>query len=111
MLSNRSLISLAQLLALQPHAALLLLFEKCGVRSRDPGEYAGTLEFLRDTFAAATPEQINHVVHEIVRLAGAYRTNTSPKWLYHQHWNDFQRCLMLDGYHITGDYQNGYDIL
>jgi len=113
MLGRRSIISLCQLLATQPRAEILLLFEKHDVNCPNSDDYtdSNTLLFLRDTLVNATPEKIMEVVSEITRLAGSYRMNAPVKWRYQQHWDDLARCLMLDGYLIQGKYNSRYDIV
>jgi hypothetical protein len=38
------------------------------------------------------------------------RNEVSPKYLYDERWTDLLRCLLLDGYHVTGDYSSGYAV-
>jgi hypothetical protein len=112
-LGRRSIISLCQLLAIQPRTQLLLLFEKCDVNYPNSDDYAetNTLQFLRDTLVQTQPEKVMDVVSEITRLAGSYRVNAPVKWRYQQHWDDLARCLMLDGYLIQGSYNSRYEIV
>jgi hypothetical protein len=39
------------------------------------------------------------------------RASINPKYLYDERWTDLERCLLLDGYRVIGDYSNAYKVV
>ena len=39
------------------------------------------------------------------------RAAVNPKYLYEERWTDLERCLLLDGYRVIGDYRDGYTVV
>jgi hypothetical protein len=109
MLSTRTLISLSQFLALQEQGTIELVLEKCGIARafamvRDAREL---LECLRRANDAQRVGLIDEICHSTRMLRAAI----NPKYIYDERWTDLERCLLLDGYRITGDYTAGYQII
>src|SRR5580658_8549024 len=100
MLSTRTLISLSQFLARQEQASIELVLEKCGIARgngmvRDARE---VLECLRRSNDAQRLDLIDEICHSTRMLRAAI----NPKYIYDERWTDLQRCLLLDGYLVTG---------
>jgi hypothetical protein len=109
MLGTRTLISLSQFLALQDQGSIELMLEKCGIMRgfamvRDATE---VLECLR----RANDAQRLGLIDEICHSTRMLRAAINPKYNYDERWSDLGRCLLLDGYRITGDYVAGYQIV
>jgi hypothetical protein len=57
----------------------------------------------------------NHVermglIDEVCHSTRMFRAAVNPKYIYDERWTDLERCLLLDGYRITGDYSAGYRV-
>ncbi len=100
-LSRRSCLSLCQFLDLFDRDALVILFEKHGLRFGElSNEWGGTsvTAAVHEAVLQATGEQIGNALGEIVRTRGALRCRISPRYQFDERWNDLLLCLELDGY-------------
>lgn len=109
MLSTRTLISLSQFLALQEQGSIELVLEKCGIE-RGFGMVRDVREVL-ECLRPANDAQRFGLIDEICHSTRMLRAPINPKYLYDERWTDLERCLLLDGYRITGDYATGYEIV
>jgi hypothetical protein len=102
MLGKRALISFSQLLALQPKDEIVILFNKHDI-ANDADYYLAhqRMQFVTDAFRNATPQQIQDVLAEFVRLRDVYRYNVTPRHLHDQRCHEMEVCLLLDGYSIV----------
>lgn len=100
MLSARAKLSLCQYLALQETGVLSVLFEKHGAATPNFGYFGNPIEALRPVMSEMPDEQLRSILDEIVRTQGDLRYRVSPRYRYEERWNDFVRCLELDGYRV-----------
>ena len=100
-LSRRSRLSLCQFLDLFDSDALVVLFEKYGLRPNElSNEWGGAsaTAAIRQAVLKASGEQIGSVLGEALRTHGALRYQISPRYRFDERWNDLLLCLELDGY-------------
>jgi hypothetical protein len=109
MLSSRTLISLSQFIALQTEEVTSLLLRKCGLAI--PWAGVRGVHSILECLQASSPAHVREVLGEVCRSTRTLRNGVSPKYLYDERWTDLLRCLLLDGYHITGDYSSGYVVV
>jgi hypothetical protein len=55
--------------------------------------------------------QVQNLLAEILHSTRMLRNAVNPKYLYDERWTDIERCLLLDGYRLVGDYSSGYQVL
>lgn len=91
-LSKRTKISLAQLLDLFNRSLIGILFEKYAIH----GDYQN-LEEIKDTLLN---ESTTTLICEIVETQQSLRNPVTPKYTFDERWDDFEKCLLLDGYRI-----------
>ena len=109
MLSSRTLISLGQYLALQNDETTTLMLQKCGGNVPWTG-----MRGAQQTYAhlrSQQPATVRELLDEICRSTRMLRNNVNPKYLYEERWTDLHRCLLLDGYQLSGDYSAGYVVI
>jgi len=96
-ISNRSKLSLVQLLlTMDQSAAALLLNKHLGVY---PSQGEGfPSEEMKGAILNAANEQIGHLCEEFVRTNDAISRIIQPRYLFTTHWEDFKRCMFLDGW-------------
>ena len=70
-----------------------------------------TANQLFTSLRAASASQIDALFDEIFHSTRMLRHDVTPKYIYDERWKDFERCLLLDGYRVTGDYSPGYKIV
>jgi hypothetical protein len=99
MISQRTRLSLVQLLALQDEAAVAILLAKYGADMRYRGSFFA--EGLREAEQALPPEQALSLAAEAVATRSALRQPISPKPPFDERFADFERCLLLDGYAVV----------
>jgi len=89
----RTKISLSQLLDLFEYDLNNLLLEK---HSLD--HYCSNTTDIKD---ALEGENLELLIQEIISTKRDLRSRVSPKYRFDERWEDFQKCLLLDGYRIT----------
>jgi hypothetical protein len=89
----RTKISLSQLLDLFEYNLNNLLLEK---HSLD--HYCSNTTDIKD---ALEGENLELLIQEIISTKRDLRSRVSPKYRFDERWEDFQKCLLLDGYRIT----------
>lgn len=101
MLSIRSRLSLCQLLARATQIKLAVLFEKHGLEVHQfIGSYS-TLQLVRDLIGyQADDAEVNAVLNEVLRTKGDWIDGWEEN---DERWQDFLRCVELDGYRIDGE--------
>lgn len=92
-LNLRTKISLAQLLNKIQYQEINVIFEKHGL-SADCHD----LESIKDV---VTTEAIVSLIQEFVLTRRGFRNSISPKYTFDERWDDFEKCLLLDGYKIN----------
>jgi hypothetical protein len=76
-----------------------------------PFSGVGGVSAVLNCLRASDAPQVFEVIQEICRSTRMLRAPVNPKYLYDERWTDLIRCLLLDGYHVTGDYSCGYTIV
>lgn len=109
MLSSRTLISVSQFLGLQQPETTSLLLQKCGLTI--PWAGVRGVNSILECLRASSPAHVREVIDEICHATRLLRNEVSPKYLYDERWTDLLRCLLLDGYQVTGDYSSGYTVV
>jgi hypothetical protein len=98
MISQRTRLSLVQLLSLQEEAAVATLLAKYGADMPYRGSFFA--EGLREVVQALPAEQALALAAEAVATRNAMRQPISPKGPFDERFADFERCLLLDGYAV-----------
>jgi hypothetical protein len=96
---TRSKFSLCQFLSLFEHDEIALLLEKYGLRQG--GVYG--IDDIRSAIFGATPIPLSELIQEIARTRGTIRSTVSPRYRFDDRWQDFSRCLQIDGYGLARD--------
>lgn len=109
MIGSRTLISLSQFLGLQEQESAFLILQKCGVQTSWSGG-RGVIDVL-NCLRSSSAAHVNEVLDEICHSTRMLRAAVTPKYRYDERWTDLVRCLLLDGYRVTGDYSSGYTIV
>lgn len=99
MISQRTRLSLVQLLAQQEEAAVGTLLAKYGADMPYRGSFFA--EGLREVVQVLPAEQALALAAEAVATRGALRQPISPKGPFDERFADFERCLLLDGYAVV----------
>ena len=94
-LSLRTKISLAQLISLFKYELTNVLFEKHSLECD-----CHSLTDIKDILEEAN---LASLIEEIIRTQSTLRSEISPKYTFNERWEDFKKCLLLDGYRITED--------
>lgn len=89
----RTKISLSQLLDLFEYNLNNLLLEKHSLEY-DCHNIMGLKDALEDG-------NLESLIQEIVSTQKDLRSRVSPKYKFDERWEDFKKCLLLDGYKIT----------
>ena len=94
-LNLRTKISLSQLLDIFDYKLVNLLFEKHSLPcySRDVIDIKNVL----------ISKDIISLIQEVLVTKDELRSKISPKYKFDVRWNDFEKCLLLDGYKIDKD--------
>lgn len=93
LLNKRTKISLAQLLDKFDYSLINILFEKHSL--------SDSCYNITDVKDVLTTEHIISLVQEVVLTKRELRNKISPRYTFDDRWDDFAKCLLLDGYRIT----------
>lgn len=96
--SFRTLSSLAQLLALFPGTAAVLL-SKHGLRN-DTEQALSLLGINNTLLSQAESTGCLAILEEVVRTNGDLSNQIKPRYRFTERFDDLKRCLTLDGYHV-----------
>jgi len=101
-MSTRSKLSLCQILSLFARSEAALLFEKHGLETY--GIKHGVEAYvIRDAIMGAALPSLSELVQEIARTRSTMRSNVNPRYRFDDRWQEFKRCLQLDGYATAHD--------
>ena len=99
MISQRTRLSLVQLLAEQDQGAVATLLAKYGADMPYRGSFFA--EGLRQAVQEMPGEQALSLAAEGVATRSALRHPITPKIRFDERFADFERCLLLDGYAVV----------
>ncbi|MBU4527613.1 MAG: hypothetical protein KUA43_11385 [Hoeflea sp.] len=105
-ISNRSKLSLCQLLEELNRTDARLLLEKHTIATQDDQgtwEHQPWIITVRDHLLAAPAKRVGDLLQELVRTNASWRNNVSPRYLFDERWEDLTMCLELDGFAILLD--------
>lgn len=98
MISERTRISLAQLLEQQDQALVIALLAKHGVQLAYAGSYFA--QGLVDALRSLADARSLAICAEVVATQGDLRHRVSPKHRFDERFGDLRQCLTLDGYQV-----------
>ena len=101
MISERSKLSLCQLLKLQPIPSLWVLLRKYDIDVEI--NYLNRLDRLVSTIEDAQPSQLRSLLEEVVRTQRDLRNQVETRPRYDERWKDLELSLLLDGYRVKKD--------
>ena len=93
LLNKRTKISLSQLLEIFEYDWINVIFEKYSLPNH--------CQNIIDIKKILIKNDINLLIKEIVSTQKDLRSRISPKYKFEERWEDFAKCLLLDGYKIT----------
>lgn len=93
--TNRTKISLVQLLDIFEKSQIKILFEK----------YSIFLQFknIEDIKHAVLSNNLQELIKELIFTKQTLRKKIEPKYTFDERWSDFEKCLLLDGYKIQNN--------
>ena len=91
-LSNRTKISLVQLLDVFEKVEVKILFIKYSISSN--------CRNTEDIKHAVLSNKLQELIKELILAKQTFRNKITPKYTFEERWNDFEKCLFLDGYKI-----------
>lgn len=94
-LSNRTKISLVQLLDVFEKVEVKILFEKYSISSN--------CRNTEDIKYAVLSKNLQELIKELILAKQTFRNKITPKYTFDERWNDFEKCLFLDGYKIQNN--------
>jgi len=94
-LTKRTTLSLCQFLDLFSQDVIHILFEKHNIRTRGYSQ-------LEISWALPKADKIavEALIDEIVATNGDLRNRVSPRYRFDERWEDFCKCMLLDGFKI-----------
>lgn len=94
-LSNRTKISLVQLLDVFEKVEVKILFEKYSISSN--------CRNTEDIKYVVLSKNLQELIKELILAKQTFRNKITPKYTFEERWNDFEKCLFLDGYKIQNN--------
>ena len=91
-LTNRTKISLVQLLDIFEKIQIKILFEKHSIFS--------DCRNIEDIKEAVLSNNLQELIKELISTKQTLRRQIEPKYTFEERWNDFDKCLFLDGYKV-----------
>lgn len=94
-LTNRTKISLVQLLDIFEKLQVKILFEKYSIFS--------DCRNIEDIKESVFSNNLQELIKELIFVKQTLRSNINPKYIFEDRWSDFEKCLFLDGYKIQNN--------
>ena len=94
-LTNRTKISLVQLLDIFEKLQVKILFEKYSIYS--------DCRNIEDIKESVLSNNLQELIKELILAKQTFRNKITPKYTFEERWNDFEKCLFLDGYKIQNN--------
>lgn len=99
-LTNRTKLSLCQLLDLISNSKLNVLLRKHNIFIESD---FFDLREIENALFETSKESIGSLIHEIASTKGYLKKQVTTVYVFEERWKDFEKCLMLDGYRIDQD--------
>ena len=93
--TKRTKLSLCQFLDLFEQDVVHVLLEKHGIAIWGYSQIE-----ISEVLSEADHGAVESLIDELVRTNGDLRNRVSPRYRFDERWNDFQKCLLLDGFKI-----------
>jgi hypothetical protein len=93
--TKRTKLSLCQFLDLFEQDVVHVLLEKHGITACGFSQTE-----ISKVLSEADHGSIESLIDELVRTNGDLRNRVSPRYRFDERWNDFQKCLLLDGFKV-----------
>ena len=93
--TKRTKLSLCQFLDLYKQDVVDILLEKHGITTCG---YSQTE--ISEVLSEADHDSIESLIDELIRTNGDLRNRVSPRYRFDERWNDFLKCLLLDGFKV-----------
>ena len=90
--TNRTKLSLTQFLDIFEKSQIKILFEKYSIFSN--------CRNIEDIKHAVLSNNLQELIKELILAKQTFRNKITPKYTFEERWNDFEKCLFLDGYKI-----------
>lgn len=94
-LTNRTKISLVQLLDIFEKVQVKILFEKYSISSN--------CRNIEDIKYVVLSKNLQELIKELILAKQTFRNKITPKYIFEERWDDFEKCLFLDGYKIQNN--------
>ena len=94
-LTNRTKISLVQLLNIFEKVQIKILFEKYSIFSD-----CRNIEDIKEIILS---NNLQELIKELISTKQTLRRQIEPKYTFDERWSDFEKCLFLDGYKIQNN--------
>lgn len=94
-LTNRTKISLVQLLDIFEKTQTNILFEKYSIFS--------DCRNIEDIKESVFSNNLQELIKELIFVKQTFRNKINPKYTFDERWSDFEKCLFLDGYKIQNN--------
>ncbi len=96
MFSTRTKISISQLLELFEISFTNILFEKYSMEDN-----CRNIQDIKESIFSSN--SLDSIISELISTKQDLRSRISPKYKFDERWNDFEKCLFLDGYKIENN--------
>jgi hypothetical protein len=93
--TKRTKLSLCQFLDLYEQDVVHILLEKHGITTSG---YSQTE--ISEVLSEADHDSIEYLIDELIRTNGDLRNRIKPHYRFDERWNDFLKCLLLDGFKV-----------
>ena len=93
--TKRTKLSLCQFLGLFDQDVVHVLLEKHGIIL-----WGYSQTEISEVLSEADQGSIESLIDELVRTNGDLRNRVSPRYRFDERWNDFEKCLLLDGFKV-----------
>lgn len=94
--STRTNISLSQFLELFEISLTNILFEKYSMDTD-----CRNIQDIKESISSSN--SLDSIISELISTKQDLRSRISPKYKFDERWNDFEKCLFLDGYKIENN--------
>ena len=93
--TKRTKLSLCQFLDLYKQDVVDILLEKHGITT-----WGYSQTEISEVLSEADHDSIEYLIDELIRTNGDLRNRIKPRYRFDERWNDFLKCLLLDGFKV-----------